>query len=212
MSFKHKNYRMNKPPSGFKSYGNNTKHKWNKSFCNNSNNQFNTRVSLKASTTNGNEISKITALATNENTFIQPKPKIAPMCTYNQQIFNPNYHQNFVSTKKDFKNNLSYCSSKALPGNGTSSASSNYSYSSNTNNGISRMICNGSSNTSGDAVKFENRPVVKFDKPQFSRIFVVCPKNLNEMEIYATFQRFGQIEEIIIVDDLSSFREKLDKG
>jgi len=205
MSFKHKNYRMSKPPSGFKSYGNNTKHKWNKSFCNNSNGQFDTRFSLKDSTTNGNEISKITALATNENTFIQVKPKTAPMCTYNQQIFNPSYHQNFVSTKKDFKNNLSYCSSKALSGNGASSASSNYGYSSNTNTGISRMICNGSSNTNGDAA-------VKFDKPQFSRIFAFCPKNVNEKDIFALFQRFGQIEEISIVEDSSSSREKLDKG
>lgn len=162
--------------------------------------QYRPRLPLNKTTTASNGFSKSNAAQyTSGDIHFQTNDRnSSPICTYNQQNseppFNSNKHQNnYIWTKNDFKNNLSFCTPKALPGNGiSSSSSSSYHHSSNIRTGISGMMHpNGINNfNNGQA---ETRNIIKFDRPQFSRLFVLCPKNVNEKEIYSTFQRFGTI-------------------
>jgi hypothetical protein len=202
-----------------KIFGHGKQHGKKNVHVNNSIKQYRPRLPLNKTTTasNGCSNSNAAQYTSVDNHFQNNNRNSSPVCTYNKQNteppFNSNKHQNnYVWTKNDFNNNLSFCTPKALPVNGiSSSSSSSYNHSSNINTGISGMIpTNGNYNFNNG--QNETRNIIKFDRPQFSRLFVLCPKNVNEKEIYATFQRFGTIEEISIVDDLSSSKEKLEKG
>jgi hypothetical protein len=53
------------------------------------------------------------------------------------------------------------------------------------------------------------KSIIKSDVPQFSRLFVLCPKNTSNIEIFNLFQRFGHIEDISIVKDLPGIEKEL---
>ena len=49
---------------------------------------------------------------------------------------------------------------------------------------------------------------VKLDDPPYSRLFIVCSKNITEEELRNTFQKYGTIDQIWMVKDTKTKEPK----
>ena len=219
------NYRLNRPNSvSLNTYSNANHHHTNANHSTNYNNGANYYTKSSGgyytkrrsspvctyssgetaySSTSGGVVGSISS----SSSYHQPKNKFsnANLSSYGGKASSSSH----VSTDENKQVNLSF-SSKSYAAS-TSAANRNSTTSASYSNGISTSHYKHASRN-GTATPFKQeygKPYMKFDKPQYSRLFFLCSKNTSDSEVKHEFQRYGQIEDVLIVKDINNFMTKM---